>query len=379
MRKYNYLSKIFFLLFLWLVLIVIVNKMSRYLIPDRTSYEISYPYNNSIWHKSLIMPFVNFDGRNYLAIAERGYFDKGSYSLYAFFPLYPLLIRLFHNLTGLNSLYTGLLLSFLSFFVAIYLFCALMRDTGFEKVTKVLFLLFFFPTSFFFVSFYTESLFFLLIISCFLFLNRKMYFWAGFAAALASATRITGLSLFPVLFFSAYKSFKKDKKLNLFFLMSPLGFLAYCLFLLIKLGRPLEMISSQVSGWGKPMGLFGPFYFFKQVFLNLLSGPLNSYDNVFVYPVIVLEFFFLLFLIFVIVFSFNKIKIEYWIFMLVNFLIIIFSGSIASLPRYMLVLFPLYIFLADLLSPKFFILYSLLSMVLFLFFSSLFLRGYFVS
>jgi Gpi18-like mannosyltransferase len=378
-KKDNKLLVLVLLLILWIFLIVLINKLSTYFIFDRTSYEIPYSYNANIWHKSLLMPFLNFDGRNYLDIAERGYFNKGVYNLHAFFPLYPLMVRYFSYFTGINSVYSGLLLSFSFFFVGVYLFYLLMKDIKFAKPFKVLSFLIFFPTSVFFLSFYTESLFFLLVVVFFLLMNKRRYFLSSLIAALSSAVRINGLSLFPVLLFSAYESFKKEGKLNFSFIISPFGFLGYCLFLFITTGNPFEMISSQISSWNKPLGLLAPFYLLRQVFLNLLSGPLKSYDNVFVYPVIILEFLFLLFFAWAIVFSYNKIKMDYWIFMLANFLIVIFSGSIASLPRYMLVIFPLHLFLADFLSPRISRVYFLFSFVLFVFFSSLFLRGYFIS
>ena len=110
--------------------------------------------------------FAFFDGIHYLRIAERGYVDTGTQ---AFFPLYPLTIRFFHQLTNLNYLNSALILS--TYYI---LLATLLIWHTFNKQTakKIILLLLTFPTSFFFASVYTESLF-LLLFSLWLYLIKR--------------------------------------------------------------------------------------------------------------------------------------------------------------------------------------------------------------
>jgi hypothetical protein len=64
--------------------------------------------------------------------------------------------------------------------------------------------------------------------------------------------------------------------------------------------------------------------------------------------------------------------------MLASLIIILFAGP-SSFPRYILVLFPVYIFLAERLKGGHLVVWLFGSLVLFVFMASLFLRGYWAS
>ena len=115
-----------------------------------------------------VFPWSNFDGVHYLAIASRGYLDEGR-----FLPLFPVLVRalatpfsVFWKIKPFGQLifWSGLFLSNLFFVLSLFFLKKLLRLDYDEKlVNRVVLLLLVFPTSFFFVSIYTESLFLLLI------------------------------------------------------------------------------------------------------------------------------------------------------------------------------------------------------------------------
>src|SRR3990167_11393025 len=101
------MKKIFAIFLFWFFLIVLINKLSAGLIPDRTSYELPFKVPATF----TIAPLMNMDGRHYLDIACNGYFVKGGFDLRVFFPVYPLLVRTLSLNCTINPIIVGLLIS----------------------------------------------------------------------------------------------------------------------------------------------------------------------------------------------------------------------------------------------------------------------------
>jgi hypothetical protein len=122
---------------------------------------------------------------------------------YAFFPLYPLLIRLFAiplSLLNLNPIATatlaGVIVSALGTLVAMLsLYDLTYEALGEEGGMRAVFYLLIFPTSFFFVQVYTEGLFAGLAFGCLAMLKRKHLVVAALLAAAATLTRAVGVTL----------------------------------------------------------------------------------------------------------------------------------------------------------------------------------------
>ena len=140
------------------------------------------------------------DAAQFLAIATRGYGrDDGTV---AFFPLYPMAVRVVAWLPGVGPLGAALLVSNAAFLAALILLYGLTRlefggSTSMAR-RSVLFLAVF-PTAFFFLAPYTESSFLLLSVAAFWFARRDRWAWAAVMAALAAATRSVGILLAPAL------------------------------------------------------------------------------------------------------------------------------------------------------------------------------------
>ena len=146
-----------------------------------------------------IKSFSNFDGLFYLRIAEKGY----SQFEHAFFPLYPILIKYFSYIFN-NKLLVGLLISNLSFLFALFFLKKYLNDLFKDKNLSnwIITLLLVFPTSFFFGSLYTESLFLLFTILTFYSLHKKRFLSASLFSILSSLTRFVGVFLFiPILIY----------------------------------------------------------------------------------------------------------------------------------------------------------------------------------
>jgi hypothetical protein len=141
----------------------------------------------------LFQPLVSYDGLRYAEIARNGY---DSLPQAAYFPLYPLLERAIAPVVGGQVAVAGLLLSNAAALAAFILLCLLVtRDVSAVVARRTLILLAVFPMSMFFMAAYTESLFLLFSVAAFLAMRAQRWLLAGGLIALATLTRATGVLL----------------------------------------------------------------------------------------------------------------------------------------------------------------------------------------
>jgi hypothetical protein len=133
-----------------------------------------------------------FDSAYYLAIAAHGYGTLASGKI-AFFPLYPVLIRLLAPLTG-SAVLAGVLISAGSFMTALIMLHRLTEsELGRPAADATVLLLCFAPLSFFFTAVYTESLFLALSVGAMVAARTGRWRLACGLSALATLTRPTGV------------------------------------------------------------------------------------------------------------------------------------------------------------------------------------------
>jgi hypothetical protein len=135
---------------------------------------------------TLYAPAARWDATWYLDIARHGYDDGPSA---AFFPVYPMLIRVFGG-----SVIAAIAIStvcFLAALVALHELTAL--ELGGEAARWTVYALAFSPMAFFFSAVYAESLFLALTVGAFLAARRDRWAWAAVLGGLAAATRSTGV------------------------------------------------------------------------------------------------------------------------------------------------------------------------------------------
>ena len=226
-----------------------------------------------------------------------------------------------------------------------------------------------FPTSFYFGSAYSESLFFFLIISFFFLVHKKRFVLASIAGALASATRLVGVFLTIAL--------KHEKKTSavLPLLVIPLGILSYVVYLTIVFKKPFYFISAQ-QAFGQersvqvvvllPQVLWRYFKIITTTSgVPLLNASFELTSTIFVLVLLVL--------------AYKKVRGQWLIFSFVSVILPTLSGTLISMPRYILVAFPIYIVLAHIKSN------TIKTVILFIFFVMLvistiiFTRGYWVA
>jgi hypothetical protein len=154
------------------------------------------------WH-NLATGLVREDALWFLRIAADGYRpDDGSA---AFFPLYPLVTRVVSWLTGGRTLLAALLVSNLAFFGALLVLYRLTARTYSDAVARrTIVYVSVFPTAFFFLAPYSESLFLLLSVSAFWFARDDRWWLAALAGAAAALTRSVGVLIAPALLVMAF-------------------------------------------------------------------------------------------------------------------------------------------------------------------------------
>ena len=204
---------------------------------EYTAQEI-FPYHGvAPAQNPLLAVWQRFDTNWFLKLAQRGYSaDDGSV---VYFPLYPFLIRMLGVVFLGNDLLAALVISNLSLLGVLFLLYQFTRELfGEAAARRAVVYLVFFPTAFFFLAAYTESLFLVLALAS-LYAARENHFgWASVLAALAALTRLQGLVLVIPLAYMVWKQFGARKftmSRELIFQLAPLalillasfGFLAF--------------------------------------------------------------------------------------------------------------------------------------------------------
>lgn len=364
------LKFIFLIFIIWQVAIAVIVTFGQRYFPTTGQYlytekkVINPPW---LWNRA------NFDGIHYLDIARKGY---GVYQQ-AFFPLYPRLIRFLSSYLDQRSLVAGMAISWLSLFLALSFFYKLIRLDWKEKIAeRAIFYLLIFPTAFFFSMVYTESLFLFLVLASFYFARKKVplkagsYFartkkwWlAGIFGALASATRLPGVFLFPALLVEWWQQRQTKKPRNqgtkkqqvLQFLslsvlqlipifLIPLGLIYYMRFLAINYQDSLMFLHVQrYFGAGRETDKLILLY---QVFWRYFKMLVTVDKFTTTYFVCVLEFLTGLVFLFLTIFVYLRRWFSYLTFMALAYITPTLTGTFLSLPRFALIFFPGFILLS---------------------------------
>ena len=414
----------FFLILLFFLTWRTVDNWILYIAEKIIPYLGFFPYPRELFDFGLpqvTSALANFDGIHYLKIASRGYAEWEQ----AFFPLYPLLIRVF-NFIFQNELITGLIVSNVSFFIGLFFLYRYFRhsgkaegriqnqnnDSGQARMTfkwLILFILVF-PTSFFFGAVYTEGLFFLLFVLTLYFLKKENYLLVSLFSILALLTRLIGVFLvIPILFHLIQKSKvlpagRRGKsqnynlKLKSLIIITPLlGLGLYCFYLWMTTGDPLFFLTSQpVFGANRSTNIIllpQVIWRYLKIFFTAAHN-FQFYVSLFEFLVFILVFIVLIFDLFKHL-KFNlpagrqgenfKLKIENYdrlglsLFSLANILLPTLTGTFSSVPRYALFSISFFLFLAEIKNKWIKIGIALIFLLLHIAVLGFFGQGYFVS
>ena len=173
----------------------------------------------------------------------------GSLPHWAFFPLYPLLLRGTVAVTGLPARVAGIALSSLCLAGFMAAGVAYLRTTRGEQAAPGQFVVLaaVMPLGLFFSALYTEALFALLTTLALLGLARARPGAGAVAAALASATRATGILLAPVFALRGLLALRREGVRALLpAAIAPLGLVVFVVAQWIAVGDPLAFSHVQV-------------------------------------------------------------------------------------------------------------------------------------
>jgi Gpi18-like mannosyltransferase len=299
--------------------------------------------------------FYNNDSGWYLTIAEDWYpkikdkrelgccsSDCVYQSFYAFFPAYPGLIRILSKIFSIPFITIGIglahILSIACFLIMYMFFTSYLQNA--DKGFFISVIMIVFPFHYFFSTMYTESLFLIcLLLSFYGINNNKLWITSVFFTILV-ITRPNGLIMgLPLLIFlleKQYRNYQCQKLSKKFvwrfvlkqwiWLPSLIVFFSFCYFLFLQTGDFLAFKTAQI-GWCKQNMM--PY---EALFIdNQLHTKVNS-----VYVSLML-------LVMGMSLIFNSWKISFYVLVLLNIIMPLSYGSTVSMPRYISVLFPLFI------------------------------------
>lgn len=353
MKLYPNITHIFII---WLVLVLFLAYFGFSVLPHSGKFSDNF-----------FQSFANWDGGHYLGIAEYGYKEKFQY---AFFPLYPILIKGVNSILQ-NYLLSGILISILSTFFALHLFYKLVVHDFDKKVAeKVILLLLFFPTSFYFLTAYSEGLFFLLVVLAFYFTRRGNLLLATIAVSLSSATRLVGLAAVFAFLYEVQSTRGINSK-NWYVLFAPLGSVIYSWYMWTQTADPFYFFTAQAH-WQRSLSIPG-LNFWETIKSLAMPGFLTNNFNAF------LDLIFATFGLGMIIRSARFLPVTYSIYGFFSLILPLLTPTLSSIPRFLLPIFPIFILLGLIKNNYINLAYQIISLMLLSLFIALFVNGYWIS
>ena len=341
--------KIFGIALTWRVILFIISLFSMILI-------FKFP---EVTYQNFLKMWSRWDGERYVWLAKYGYgvpFEKETefYNI-AFFPLYPWLMRVL-TLIIPSAEIAGMILSTLLYSGAMaFMYALVAKDYG-KKVAKLSVLLISIaPFSFFFGSVMTESLFLFTTVLSWYLIKKKKWFLAALAGALCAMSRVVGvLILIPYvieIIENNSESFKNKKykefyikcfKQGIWGIITILGLGVYLLLNYHYTGNPFKFLEYQRTYWTHSFAYFGVGLqdLFKNIFANYneLKAKITFYGP----QAISFAFSALLMAL-----CCKKHKSAYTMYYVAYFIMVTSDMWYMSGGRFMLVIIPLYIMLAE--------------------------------
>ena len=323
------------------ILLLIIGSQITFVTKDFTTIwrtEVSL-VGGRVWPEMLRMMMVG-DAWFYRQIAATGYdlptADAKPKNTWAFFPVYPLLIRALGGSSDRWFWILSAVVSNAALLGALLAVAAAGRAMGAsdDDAERAAWYIALFPTSYFFSLPMTESLFLLLSATTFLAAARQRWPIAGILGGLAAATRVIGICLLPALLLLPLQKRERLSKQHLWLLTVPLSLIAFIAYLYIHTGDPLAFVHAQTL-WGRSSTPH-----FAMAFPNsglTVSKPWNF---------VALNALAALLMMAAGVWFLIRRQWSYAAYTLLSAFVPLSSGSLQSMARYALVDFPLFYFLA---------------------------------
>jgi hypothetical protein len=197
--------------------------------------------------------WARWDSDFFLRIAQNGYDDASA----AFHPLYPALIAALGRAFFGHYILAGLVVSLLCCLGSFLLMHRLAEEhLGADGAARSVLYLAVFPMALFLQAVYSESLFLLLVLSAFALAERNRFAGAGLVTGLAILTRAAGLALLPALALLAWRHRDRLRALAGIALAVPVAAI-YPLVLWQQVGDPWAFANAQ-DRWHRHLSRAGP-------------------------------------------------------------------------------------------------------------------------
>lgn len=343
-----------------------------------TTKEMEYadhvPQNKGDPWYAIIQPLHRFDALWYEEIGQNGYTKDVKKA--AFFPFFPFITQLladtFQTSFPVSALFLNTFLA-TGVFSLFYLFVLL--EYGHEIATKSVILYALFPTSFFLLVPYAESLFFIFILLSLLFMKGNKLILATLFGCLATMTKPYGVAMILPLGYVFLKGKRLTQKMQAISILSMIfiGWLLTARYIDAVLGMIGTTIQAQKL-WGVVLPFpFQPFFSEFRIFLQYPFDMVNDFNVLIIVSCIVFLWK-----------AWKKINMAYWVFTCTFFILFYFTsfkGAVFfSTSRYVLLLFPIFVYIAraqtNMIVKS---LYVLFSVALWVFFFSYYTFGFFVA
>ena len=288
-----------------------------------------------------------WDAPHYLDIARMGYVSQGVEARWiVFYPLYPWLVRVAAFVLRDELLAAFFVSGVASVAAGVLLYRLARLDETEEAARASVFYLLVFPTAYFLHIGYTESLFLALALGAFAAARARCWWLAGLLGGLAAMTRINGLLLLPALVFEAREEYAEAGRGRaargwLWLLLVPAGFGVYLFINWWVLGDPRAFLDAQGNYWYK--SLTWPWVGIGEAW-SAVWGREPSEAQMVGWQ----EVFFVLLGLGMTVWAWLRLRTSYAVWMTCNWLLWTSTKFVLSVPRYTLVLFPMFILLARL-------------------------------
>ena len=280
-----------------------------------------------------------WDSYWYLDIARNGYYLRTpAQSNVVFFPLYPLLMRLFAPVCGGDLVLSGWILSSFFLFLAVYMLTRLVREfhPALDPCLPALFLLTF-PMAFFLNAVYSESLFLFLSLTAVYYARKGNFLKAAIAVAFASATRVAGVFLCILLLVEflcahGWRALFTPRVLSL--ALAPAGILLFFLYHWYRFDDFFLYLHAQIA--------YGRDFAMDLADFSIHNNPdlVNT----------VLDLFYTLSSLLLAAVAL-RVRLSYGLYMLASLTIALGSGTVLGVARYAMVLFPIHLIGAAIRSP----------------------------
>jgi Gpi18-like mannosyltransferase len=301
--------------------------------------------------------WLRWDTICYLMIAETGYTVHPGLTVWP--PFYPLLIRLF-SFVLMPPVLAALVISSLGTWLAFFLLYILILENHDEITAKnTLFLYAIYPSAFFLVAGYTESLFLALVLASLLLARKRAWGLAGIVAALATLTRNQGIVLSVVLLWEGMLQYREGQDLKgsdafkiIFSSSLPvITFGAFALYIhnVLNAGWPWQTLSTL---WGQYSGF--PWEGLIGNMRQLLTLPLSQ--DLYWLPTTVLDLVLAILIPIVLIVHRRTVRSTYmvfaWLLLIIALVKLGPGNTLVSFSRYMIAAFPFFFSISPVINSR---------------------------